>query len=81
MTLIDADELFAKTLTDLMHEMGFSLERYTNDEIRITASIAWTEAHDTCWADFVQWVQFGDDEREKTRDIIRTSLELSRMWG
>lgn len=78
--LLDANELFAQTLEELMHEMGFSLSRYTRDDIRMTVRIACEEAREVSWADFIQWVRFGDDEKAKTRDIIRTSLSIARMW-
>ena len=32
-------------------------------------------------ADLMQWVNYGEDERAKTINVIRTSLQVASMWG
>ena len=77
-TIKDESAIFARTLGELLNECGIN-GLATMDEIKTTIAIC-TAEHDLCWADLMQWVQYGDDEQEKTRDIVRASMRVARMW-
>ena len=65
-------QLFADTLSDMMQEHGLG-----NDKVAIALC---TAQFDIVWADFIQLVNFDDDKRAKTRDVIRASLSVASMW-
>lgn len=77
-TLKDARRVFSDELSKLLNECGIN-GRATMDEIKTTIALC-TAQHDLCWADLIQWVRYGDDEQEKTRDIVRASMRVARMW-
>ena len=77
-TLKDARRVFSDELSRLLNECGIN-GHATMDEIKTTIALC-TAQHDLCWADLIQWVQYGDDEQAKTRDIVRASMRVARMW-
>lgn len=68
--LLDAERVFSDALSRLMPELGIDYDRCTRDEVDLTIRIA-CEEFEPCWDEFVLWVIHGDDEREKTMDILR----------
>ena len=78
-SLKPAKAVFADTLSALMVEMGMDYDRYTKKELSQAIAICASE-YESIWADFMAWVEYGDDKREQTRDILRASLEIGRMW-
>ena len=76
---IPAKRVFADKLEELMDEMGHDERHYPISELKTTIAEC-TAEYDFCWAELMQWVEFGDDEREKTMNVIRTALKVARMW-
>lgn len=75
-----AKRVFADTLSDMMREMGMDTEHYDVSDLKSTIAIC-TAQFDVTWADLIQWVEHGDDQRAKTLDVLRASLEVGRMWA
>ena len=78
-SLKPARQVFADALSELMVEMGMDYDRYTKKELSQAIAIC-TSEYDSIYADFMAWVEYGDDKRMQTRDILRASLEIGRMW-
>lgn len=78
-SLVDAKAKFADALTELMVECGHDENAYSVDELKTTIALC-TREYDLIWADFLQWIHYGDDEAEKVRDVIRASLSVANMW-
>lgn len=76
---IPAKQVFADTVSDLMCEMGLDAEHYAISELKTTIAEC-TAEYDMCWAELMQWVEYGDDEKAKTMNVIRTALKVARMW-
>ena len=78
-SLKSARQVFSDALSELMVEMGMDYDRYTKKEISQAIAICASE-YESIWAYFMAWVEYGDDKGMQTRDIIRASLEIGRMW-
>ena len=76
---IDALDLFAQELNAMMGEMGMDCESYTPKQLRMIVRECFDE-QPTIYADFMAWVEHGDDQRAKTLDVLRASLEMGWMW-
>lgn len=77
--LIDAPERFAQELNQMMSEMGMDGSTYTPKELHFIVGSCFDE-HPDMYAEFMAWVEHGDDQRAKTLDVLRASLEIGRMW-
>lgn len=78
--LKDAKRIFADTIEEMLKEYGLGLDDgYTEHEVGETVAICSSD-FDLIWADLMQWVNYGEDEREKSREIVRLSLQLGKMW-
>lgn len=78
-SLKPARQVFTDALSELMVEMGMDYDRCTKKEISQAIAICASE-YESIWADFMAWVEYGDNKRMQTRDILRASLEIGRMW-
>ena len=65
-------QIFSDTLSKMMAEEGLG-----NDKVAIALC---TAQFDLIWADYMQWLYFGEDTKAKTRDVIRASLNVASMW-
>lgn len=68
-----AKRVFADTLSDMMREMGMDTEHYDISDLKSTIAIC-TAEFGTTWADLMQWVEYGDDQRAKTLAMIRLNM-------
>ena len=70
---VDADQLFATTASELMAEMGLDYGAYTKDEMHqfYDAVVAESQA---CWDEFMLWVACGEDNRERTRMLLKAQM-------
>lgn len=78
-SLKPAKQVFADALSGLMLDMGMDYDRYTKKELSQAIAICASE-YESIWADFMAWVEYGEDRRMQTMDILRASLEIGRMW-
>lgn len=62
-----------------MDEMGMDGSTYTAKELRFIVKSCFDE-HPDMYAEFLAWVEHGDDQKAKTLDVIRESLQLGRMF-
>lgn len=74
---ITVADLFSRTLTELMRDLDLTC---TEDEARWLVRRCVEEAFDLIYADFMQWVEHGDDTAAKTRDLVRASLRVAPMY-
>lgn len=78
--LKDAKRIFSDTIEKMLDEYELGIEDgYSAKEVEQTVAICSSEFA-FIWADLMQWVNYGDDEREKSREIVRLSLQLGKMW-
>lgn len=77
--LKDAQQIFADTIEAMLGEYGLGPPNCTQREAIQIAALCTCE-FDKAWADFMQWLKYGEDEQEKTRDIVRASLRVASMW-
>jgi len=68
--LIDVKYLFSVILSDKMGEMGIDHNRYTQDEIKSFVNECVDKVYAQAWAEFMAWVEFGDDKKAKTLAAI-----------
>ena len=78
-TLKDARQVFANTVDEAAKEHGLDFG-LGFDKLMKTTVAECTAEFDVIWADLMQWVHFGDDQRSKTMEIIRASLHVGSMW-
>ena len=78
-TIKDARRIYSDELSKLLNECGLNDGRCTLAELRTSIAIA-TSYFDSTYTELLEWVEHGDDQRGKTLDIIRASLEVGRMW-
>ena len=79
-TLKSAKRIFADTMEKMMQAHGIDFGPCTDKQVKVTIAEC-TSEFDVIYADLMQWVNYGDDEREKTLNVIRTSLQVASMWG
>lgn len=77
--LKSATRIFKNTINLLMKAHGIDYDTCTVKQVQITIAECIAE-FDVIWADLMQFVEFGDDERAKTLNVIRTSLSMMSMW-
>ena len=79
-TLKSAKRIFADTIEERMRAHGIDFGLCSERDVRLTIAEC-TAEYDVIYADLMQWVNYGEDERAKTLNIIRTSLNVASMWG
>ena len=77
--LVDANAMYAREVGRMCAEAVANSVPWTERELRMFAAEV-APLFDMCWADFMQWVNHGDDQKAKTRDVIRASLHVASMW-
>ena len=78
-TLVDASKMYAEEVGRMCAETVAEGVPWTERELLVFAAEV-APLFDMCWADFMQWADHGDDQRAKTRDVIRASLKVASMW-
>ena len=78
-TLKTAKDIFASTVSELAKEHGLDFGMGYDKLMRRTVKEC-TDEYAIIWADFMQWFYYGDDQKAKTMDVIRASLQSGTMW-
>lgn len=77
--LLDALDLYADIMNEILSEMGVDGKNYTRDELKSFAKAGFAE-FDNIWQDFLLWVLYGDDKRAKTMAIVRAGRRRNRPY-
>lgn len=68
--LEDAWDLYAKTMDEIMQEIGISSDRFTREDLHDLARTGFAEFQ-KIYDEFVLWVVYGDDKKAQTMAMLR----------
>ena len=77
--LKDAKKIFSDTVSELAKEHGMDFGMGYDKLMRLTVKEC-TDEYAIIWADFMQWFYYGENQKDKTMDVIRASLHAGMMW-
>ena len=76
--LKDAQDIYADTVREILAEIDPHCQHLTNKDMHLLARDAFGDFKLT-YADFIQWVNYGDDQKAKTLDVIRAGIRVTNM--
>lgn len=68
--LEDAWDLYAKTMDEIMQEIGISSDKFTREDLHDLARTGFGEFQ-KIYDEFILWVIYGNDKRAKTMAILK----------
>lgn len=77
--LLDALELYAQVMNEILAEMGVDSREYSREQLHELARAGFAEFNGI-YNDFVLWVLYGNDKRAKTMAMVRAAKNGGRLF-
>ena len=77
--LLDALDLYAQVMNDILSEMGVDSRNYSREQLHELARAGFAEFNGI-YNEFVLWVLYGNDKRAKTMAMVRAAKNGGRLF-
>jgi hypothetical protein len=77
--LLDALELYAQVMNEILAEMGVDSREYSREQLHELARAGFAEFNGI-YNDFILWVLYGNDKRAKTMAMVRAAKNGGRLF-
>ena len=76
--LLDALDLYAQVMNDILSEMGVDSRNYSREQLHEFARAGFAEFNNI-YDEFVLWVLYGNDKRARTMAMMRAARNGGRL--
>ena len=77
--LLDALDLYAQVMNEILSEMGVDSRNYTREDLHELARAGFAEFN-KIYDEFVLWVLYGNDKRARTMAMMRAARNGGRLF-